>query len=156
MLLNLSQAIVLNVAINSFSKALLTIMISNQVRFDCLRLKSHSFRTSDDVFLSFPFSWGVNHFQKSVRDRKIFGIFGIFWDFLRFFGIFLGFIKISEMRDFWDFLRFFGIFWDFWDFLRFSGFFEIFGIFWDFWDFLISPSESITIASCVPASCEYF
>ena len=30
-MLNLAQAIVLNVAINSFNKALLTIMISNQV-----------------------------------------------------------------------------------------------------------------------------
>ena len=51
---------------------------------------------------------GVNHFQKSVRDRKIFwdflgflgffGIFGIFWDFLGFFGIFLGFFgKVYEI-----------------------------------------------------------
>lgn len=38
MLLNLSQAIVLNVAINSFNKALLTIMISNQVRFFVYRV----------------------------------------------------------------------------------------------------------------------
>ena len=50
-----------------------------------------------------------------------FGIFEIFWDVLGFFGIFLGFIEIPEIRDFWDFLRFFGIFRDFlgffWDFL---------------------------------------
>ena len=34
---------------------------------------------------------GVNHFRKSVRDRKI---FGIFWDFLGFFGIFWDFFGI--------------------------------------------------------------
>ena len=47
------------------------------------------------------------------------GFFEIVWDLLGFFGIFLGFIEISEIRDFWDFLRFFGIFRDF------------LGFFWD-------------------------
>ena len=37
-MLNLAQAIVLNVAINSFNKALLTIMISNQVSVCVLTL----------------------------------------------------------------------------------------------------------------------
>lgn len=37
-MLNLAQAIVLNVAINSFNKALLTIMISNQVSI-CVNIK---------------------------------------------------------------------------------------------------------------------
>ena len=49
------------------------------------------------------------------------GFFEIFWDFLRFFGIFLRFMEISEIRDFWDFLRFFGVYRDFQGFLGFFG-----------------------------------
>ena len=89
--------------------------------------------------------WGGAHPKNPSRYTKIsklgLGFFGIFWDFLGFFGIGI----------FWDFLGFFGFFkfpnWD-WDFLGFFGFFKFpnwdwvflgffgIGIFWGFLGFL--------------------
>ena len=78
-------------------------------------------------------SRGVNHFQKSVRDQNIFGVFlGFLLGFLGFFGIFSRFFGIFWIF-LWDFFRNFS---DFRDFLGFSGVF--YGIFGKVYEIILS------------------
>ena len=68
----------------------------------------------------------------------------IFWDFLRFFGIFGFFDHFWQFLDCWGFLWTFGFFWTFftffwdffWIFFNFMGFFWILG-FLEFFEFLL-------------------